>query len=512
MSFDIPTLQAELERILISRCFRSRKVLQKFLRYIVEESLAGNAIHITQQNIAINGLDRHKSFDNIDNPLVRVQAGRLRKQLEDYYATEGRFNPIRIELPMGSYRPEFHQHISVPAEPEHYLSQGPSVVCLPRTFITDTTLGWSFISRVTRDYVIALTQFAHCQVKFADETPWQQTNWPQDAWLNYNADFALFFDLHAEKNGYDLKCSLVHRHNNQIVWAHSFALNDSSPEPTTLHAIFKRIAHDTISTECGIAQDYWVRQLLASGAPIAPYHQVVVAFSQYARDVTHTNFCISLRACEQRLAQFPQDTLTLIIYANLCRADYLLKYHEITPLLPRLNAVVDTLLQVAPNNAYSYLFLAMLHLLTGNDDECLAALQQAQSINSLDTNLNLLIGLIHIGLEDWQTGIELIQDSITISINHPDWYHIPVCLYHYREGRYLAAMQEAKKVRIKHLWGPMLRTALDQFNDLHERRSLEYQQFVDEYPDFAQKGQTLAQGLPQETNHIVSQLLSKIPM
>lgn len=511
MTFDTPTLQTELERILISRCFRSRRVLRKFLRYIVEESLAGNATQLTQTSIAIHGLGQHKSFDDLDNPLVRVQAGRLRKQLEDYYATEGRFDPIRIELPVGSYQPIFHQHLRVSEEPEQYLSQGPTVVCIPRNFIAADTVGWPFITSLTRDYVTAITPFVSCQVKFADETPWRQAKWPEDAWLKYDADFALFFDLHTDNKGYSLKCNLVHSHNSHIDWAHSFTLVNTFPESSVINPIFKRIAHDTIGAERGIAQDYWVRQLLASGKPIASHHQVVVAARQYAWDISPANFRTSLCTCEQRLAKFPHDVAALISYADHCRVDYLLKYQQITPLYACTATVADTLLQLAPGNAYSHLFQAMSCLFKEDYDECLTALAQAQAINSLDTHLNILTGLIHLALGDWQTGMIFIQDSVAISPNHPDWYHIPMCIDHYHKGNYLAAMQEAKKVRLKHIWSTMLRTALYSFTKQPEKTAIEYHKLVDEHPDYVQEGQKLTQGFTQPTNQVFHQIWSNIP-
>jgi hypothetical protein len=349
MEIDHTSIQSELARISVSRCFRSSKSLLRFLHYIVNETLDGNTHNLTQHAIAVQGLGKHDSFDEIDNPLVRVQAGRLRKQLADYYRTEGRFNDPCIELPVGSYQPIFHQHLSMAAKTTFCLSQGPTVVCIPRNFIADTTTGWSLISRMTRDYVIALIQFSFCQIKFADETPWQQANWPQDAWLNYNADFALFFDLHTEKQGYSLKCSLVHRQNNQIVWAHSFPLTAIPSESATLTPIFKRIAHDTIGAERGIAQDYWVRQLLVAGNPIASHHQVVVAYRQYGWNISLETFRRSLRICEQRLEKFPHDVLALIIYADHCRAEYVLKYHEITSLYTSTAHTVDRIARQTPS-------------------------------------------------------------------------------------------------------------------------------------------------------------------
>lgn len=209
MKIEASAIETELGRILQSHCFRPHKTLKKFLEYVVKQSLKDADANFTQQHIAVEALGKDSDFDPIYNPLIRVQAGRLRKQLEDYYATEGRFNPLRISLPNGSYQPVFTRHqtetsrspaLQEDADPG--ISQGPSIVCIPRSFAPDDVLSWPFITRLTRDYVTAITQFNYCQVMFSDETPWQQAHWPQDAWRKYGADFALFFDLHTDNTGY----------------------------------------------------------------------------------------------------------------------------------------------------------------------------------------------------------------------------------------------------------------------------------------------------------------------
>lgn len=511
MSFDIPSLQAELERILISRCFRSRRALQKFLRYIVEESLAGNAIHLTQHNIAINGLSRDKDFDDLDNPLVRVQAGRLRKQLEDYYATEGRFNPIRIELPVGSYRPIFHQQPLISEETEQYLSQGPTLVCIPRTFVADDTVGEQLISSLTRDYVNALTHFNFFQVMFADEIPWQRLDSPQEAWLKYNADFALFVDLHSEHNGYNLKCSLVHRTNNQIIWAHSFPLGNQHPSSVALQQIFKRIAHDTVGYESGCIHTYWARQLLASGKPIAEHHQVMLALRQQIWTFALEDFHTVLQICEERLEKFPQDIPAMVVYAELCRSDYLLKYKAIKSLGTRTAQIATALMQQAPSNAYSHLYYAMHCLFEEDHEQCHQALLKARNINPLDTHLTVVVGLMHMGMGDWRTGADYIQASINMSHNYPDWYHIPLSVYHYRAGRYLAALREAKKIRLNHLWGPMLRTAMYRRNQFDDKASVEFQQMAIDHPQFMQESQHIVQGLTPNATPTLKKLWSNVP-
>jgi hypothetical protein len=99
----------ELERVLASPNFRRAPALCKFLSYICESYFKGLAREIKEYNIAVSALGRRSGFDPQVDPIVRVSAHSLRKRLESYYQGEGRLNPIRIILPVGSYVPVFHK-------------------------------------------------------------------------------------------------------------------------------------------------------------------------------------------------------------------------------------------------------------------------------------------------------------------------------------------------------------------------------------------------------------------
>jgi hypothetical protein len=99
----------ELERVLASPNFRRAPALCKFLSYICESYFKGLAHEIKEYNIAVSALGRRSGFDPQVDPIVRVSAHSLRKRLENYYQGEGRLNPIRITLPIGSYVPIFHK-------------------------------------------------------------------------------------------------------------------------------------------------------------------------------------------------------------------------------------------------------------------------------------------------------------------------------------------------------------------------------------------------------------------
>jgi TolB-like protein len=95
----------QLNRILQSGPFHQSQRRQRFLQYLVNETLAGRGERLKGYNVALEVFDRPETFDPVINPMVRIEAARLREKLREYYEAEGRFDPIRIDLPKGTYTP-----------------------------------------------------------------------------------------------------------------------------------------------------------------------------------------------------------------------------------------------------------------------------------------------------------------------------------------------------------------------------------------------------------------------
>jgi len=83
--------------------FAHAKRQRRFLEFIVSETLAGRADRISAYSVGIGVYDRDDGFDPMLNPIVRVEAQRLRAKLREYYDEEGLLAPIRIGLNKGSY-------------------------------------------------------------------------------------------------------------------------------------------------------------------------------------------------------------------------------------------------------------------------------------------------------------------------------------------------------------------------------------------------------------------------
>ena len=102
-----------------ARSMQSRR-RQRFLEYVVNETLAGRGDRLKGYNIAVEVFDRPETFDPNVDPIVRIEAGRLRDKLREYYDADGQNDPVRIDLPKGSYAPhiEFRQAATLAPAPE----------------------------------------------------------------------------------------------------------------------------------------------------------------------------------------------------------------------------------------------------------------------------------------------------------------------------------------------------------------------------------------------------------
>src|SRR5690348_9854590 len=128
-------IREQLRRVLASKAFRQVDRLQGFLSFIVEEMLAARGDKLKEFLIGVEVFGKESSFDPRMDPIVRVQARRLRTRLTRYYREEGRGDDILIDLPKGGYAPLFQQVEG--GEPKHsvasVLASRNTIMVLPYT-------------------------------------------------------------------------------------------------------------------------------------------------------------------------------------------------------------------------------------------------------------------------------------------------------------------------------------------------------------------------------------------
>ena len=165
ISISSKNIKAQLNKILGSACFENKNRPQRFLSYVVDETLAKRHSLIKGYTIGLEVFDKDETFDPQTDAIVRVEAGRLRRLLEHYYMDEGRADPVKIELPKGSYEPIFCDNdtvakdtlkdpiINAAAAPP----TGPAIAVLPFEFIGSEEAMSIFADGITEEIIAQLS-------------------------------------------------------------------------------------------------------------------------------------------------------------------------------------------------------------------------------------------------------------------------------------------------------------------------------------------------------------------
>ena len=94
----------QLERILKSDTFRGSAVLRRLLKFLADKAVAGEADELKEYSIGVDAFGKPSTYDPRSDAIVRLQVGRLRQKLGEYYRTEGKDDPLVFELPKGHFK------------------------------------------------------------------------------------------------------------------------------------------------------------------------------------------------------------------------------------------------------------------------------------------------------------------------------------------------------------------------------------------------------------------------
>ena len=170
----------QIERLTKSHSLHSSESLCKLVRYLAEHSLDHPGVALKEYQIATEVLGRPVGFDPQSDSTVRVQAGRLRVKLAEYYAGEGSQDAIVVEVPKGSYGLTFHLRSRPGAE---LVPAVPIEIPAKKVEIVRSTRGWA-IAVVVLSVLLAasfitsailLSQRAHTQPSTSPPIPLRPT-------------------------------------------------------------------------------------------------------------------------------------------------------------------------------------------------------------------------------------------------------------------------------------------------------------------------------------------------
>src|SRR6266571_7416913 len=107
MILEVEASSAQVQRIMMSKAFRTSEVHRNLLQYLAEKSLSGTAESLKEYTVGLDVFAKPESYDPRQESVVRMHMARVRQKLADYYRTEGLDDAIVVDLPKGAFKVTF---------------------------------------------------------------------------------------------------------------------------------------------------------------------------------------------------------------------------------------------------------------------------------------------------------------------------------------------------------------------------------------------------------------------
>ena len=312
---DQKAIREQLDRILHSGPFQQSPRRQRFLEYIVNETLAGRSVK--GYDVALEVFGRPETFDPAVDPVVRVEAGRLREKLREYYGAEGQGDPIRIDLPKGTYTPQIEfRHEDGPriarqkAPPTQAVSSTvPSVAVLPFDDLSaEQNLGY-LGDGVAEDIITALSRFPDLAV-VARTSSFTYKGKPVDIRrIGKELGVGYVVEGSVRKDGDRLRIvsQLIDTKNGEHVWAERF--DRAGTDPWALQDEVTGMIVSAMTGEKGALKQAQYRQAWGKGATTLEEYDYYLRGHEQFMKYTKEGIERSGEIWREGLAKFPSSPL-----------------------------------------------------------------------------------------------------------------------------------------------------------------------------------------------------------
>jgi len=500
-----PTSEAirnQLERILDSAEFKASDKQRKFLSFVVDETLAGRASQLKGYTVAVAVYGRSETFDPQVDPIVRVEAGRLRRALERYYLTAGKNDPVRLKIPKGSYVPTFHTVQIPPSGPQRHTlkrqdrapAAGPSIAVMPLLNLTGDEDQDYFSDGLTEELTAEFARYQEFRVIAAQSTLRFKDRKvdPGEISRDLGVRFLLMGSIQKDLKTVKVAIRLIDTFTSTQIWGESYKRDLTA---AYLIALQEEIAHRIVGV---IADQYGLisRKLSKESRKKSPAdlkaYDAILRFYQYETELTPAAFEKALAALEQAIEIDPEYGLAWAMLGHMHADNYALGFCEIEASLEKALTFAQRGVALEPQNQFTQDALTLVYFHRGDKE---FFMQHVEETIELNPNSPYIVGVAgwHMALYgEWDRGLSLLKKGMKLNPYHPSWFHLAPFLDYYRRGEYENALAEALKFNYPELfWDPVMRAAaLGRLGRQSEAKTA-VGQLLTLDPDFATRGRLL---------------------
>ncbi|MBV1894963.1 MAG: hypothetical protein KUG70_00800 [Rhodobacteraceae bacterium] len=510
---------------------------REFLRYIVNETLEGREKLLKGVSIAQSVFGRDENFDQQIDPVVRLEARRLRSDLDRFYVGAGRWDSIRISVPKGGYTPRFDPQEALqpsvpnsapdsPAPPVETpagnrraakiaaalggglmlltlawflffprqidtnmdLPKGPVIAVLPFQNLSDDPKRRYFSQGITQQLTTELARFRDLWVLplAAVQRLSSASGDPQSFAEELGAEFVLEGSVLELGETLRLTARLVDLESGRYIWVRSYAVDAT---PTEIYSAQDGIIQDVVGNLAGkygiLAQDAMKtarrkapKHLDAYDCVLRYYdYQISIALDQHSE----------IQACVERATQIDPDySEAWAVLSNLYMQE--IRFDLGTDKMQSLrlaDAAVKRSIELDPESFAAHLMHSNLLFTSGDIVGFKSAGDAALALNPNSSTV-----LSHYGMRlafsgSWEEGLALVDKAKALNPIHPQWYFFPEVFYHYQREEYEAALTVLDKINMPDFfWVQLLQAASHGQLGNTKQAQLAIQELIRRKPDF----------------------------
>jgi TolB-like protein len=468
-------VRAQMRRILADPTLQASPARRELLRFVVEETLGGRADRLKGFTIALAVFGRTDDFDPQTDPVVRVEARRLRRDLDSYYVAAGKRDPVVISIPKGGYVPHFEwrDDDAAPdppppddARPRRYwlialfagallgvfgwlgaglldsrswswswsdgggnaateLPLGPRIAVSPFLSLGDDPEQAYFAQGMTDQIVTDLARFKALFVLSLPSRAQDQGESadPQDLGQELGIDYLLTGSVGRDGDQIRLSTHLVDAASGRVVWAESYGDELTPSNVFEIQEDVSRQVSAVLASNYGViaeagqteAQRRPPRSLAAYDCVLRYYyHQRTIEPREHAR----------VRACLERAVELDPDYADAwAVLANVYAQEHRQGFNprpELYDPRERSLAAAGRAVEIEPRNPTAQLMLANALFDRHDVVGFRAAGERAIALNPNDPDILAHFGMRLVYMGEWERGLALVSKAIALNPEFPE--------------------------------------------------------------------------------------------
>ena len=359
-------IRRQLQQILASKTFQATEAQKAFLAFVVKKTLSGKSGEIKGYTVATQVFGRREDFDQATDPIVSIQANKLRRALEHYYLTAGNKDAIRIEIPKGNYVPTFSERVGNHLSAAHRASKHdvvrfegawPSVVVRPfQHFTKEPGMDYMAIGMAT-ELATEITRFQDIRVLIRG--PESRGQRAQDI----GARFAIDGSIRKDAAGIKVAIQLIDLTTHTQIWVDT---NESEFEAERMIAFQENVARVIAAKICGeygvIARKMSIESKNTPPSDLKTY-EAILRYYTFNASFSKVTFSKALQALELATVKEPEKGIVWSMLARLHATNYALELFDADTSLDEAVAFAEKGVELDPANQRARVIMSYVLLL-----------------------------------------------------------------------------------------------------------------------------------------------------